>query len=159
MQMKILEALRIYQGGKLDLVRALLLGVPVLLFIGWRLSSGVYGSERILQEIESGIVGDYREGLYAQHGLLGDGSGGSDGAEGFPYEELENLDVVFKNVSMAAPLLSWSAKESVGVRFDYELIQNGTVKDSRRKVYKLAGRSPSIYIRDCSPLTYYLQYL
>ena len=160
MQTKILEAMRIYHGDKFDLGGVLLWGIPVLLFIVWRLSSGgVYGSELILQEIENRIIDDHRQALYARYGLLGEGSAGDESAAAFPYEELENLKVVFKNVSMAGPLLSWGAKETVGVRFDYELIQNGAVKDSRRKVYKLVGRRPGIYIWDCSPLTYYLQYL
>ena len=45
-----LEAIHIYENGKFHAVRAAVVGVPLLLFLLWRLSShGVYDAEGVMR--------------------------------------------------------------------------------------------------------------
>ena len=68
MLMKGLEALRIVNNGKLDAMRLLMYGVPLLLFLAWRIAgTGVSDSERITRLLKEEIINDYKEGLYKEY--------------------------------------------------------------------------------------------
>ncbi len=157
---KTLEALRLVHNGKVDIWRVALFGVPLLLFLLWRLSGdGVSDSERILRNLEEEIVNEYKEALYKEYGFYEKDVQDNPKAKDFPGEELQYLDVTFRNVSFSAPLLSFSATEQVGIHFDYQLRRDGLVKEAKDGVYMMVKRKGGLSFWECDPFTYYLQYL
>ena len=156
----LLESTRIYHDGQLDLMRAILFGFPVLLFIMWRLSShGVIGADDVMRTIEQEIINDYRTALYREYGLYEDDVPGSGGAAQFPAHALEGLEVRFDNVAMSGSLFSVSANDEIGVRFDYRLLQDGVTKKHEENVYRCTRRLSRTSVWECGMVSYYLKYL
>lgn len=159
MLMKGLEALRIVNNGKLDTMRLLMYGVPLLLFLAWRIAgTGVSDSERITRLLKEEIINDYKEGLYKEYGFYEKDIVDNPKAKDFPSEELLYLDVSISNVSFSAPLFSFSATEQVGIRFDYRLTRDGLVKQQDKEVYMLVHRKGGVSFWPSGAFTYYLQY-
>ena len=137
-----------------------MVAIPILLFIIWRIVTlGVYDSEHILRELEQHLIDDYRQSLYSQYGMYNQNAAESELAKKFPSEELADLEVSLHNVSMSAPLFSWSAKENVGIRFDYQLHKEGVVKQQKAKVYMIVDRQITLKFWQGNAFSYYLQYL
>jgi len=134
----LLESTRIYRDGQLDVMRAILFGIPVILFLLWRLSSqGVIGADEVMRTIEKEIIFDYRTALYREYGLYENDVPDAIKAAQFPAHELEGLEV----------------------RFDYKLLQDGVTKDHKENVYRCTRRLSRTSVWDCGMVSYYLKYL
>ena len=156
---KTLEALRFTNNGKLDVWRIAMFGVPLALFLLWRLSGdGVSDSDRILKLLEEEIINNYKQALYKEYGFYENDIADNPKAKDFPHEELLYLDVTFRNVSFAAPLLSFSATEQVSMHYDYQLRRDGIIKEQDKGVYTLVKRHGGINFWPGDPFTHYLQY-
>lgn len=173
------------EDGKLRWGRILVAAVLFILFLAWRVSTqSVFGSDRILASIREELIDDYRQsvlkktGYYGEeiaqkaraeestedmdfdslyYGDSGEGSGAEPG-ETPAWQQLRDMEVEFSNVSMSAPLLSWSANEDVIVRFDYTLRANGEVQVQEVKQYRWVERKRGMTIWDSGPVRYYLNY-
>lgn len=160
MMNQVLEATGICQNGRVDKGRLLLVGVPFVLFVLWRLSShGVSGADEVLQTIERDIVAEFREALYRKHGFLGKEAPDLVRDAAFPADELEGLAVRFSNVSMSGSLFSWSASDKIGVRFDYDIAKDGVVREREENVYRCTARLSRTQVWKCGAISYYLKYL
>ena len=145
--------------GKFDRMRAALLGVPLLALVLWRLASGTVGEAYVLDTIRERVLDDYREGVYAAHGMYDEDAVNNGAAANFPTEELQGLLVMLDDVSIAAPLLSVSATENVGVRFDYRILREGHTKAHGDGVYLCVDRERGVRVWSCGMVSYYLRYL
>lgn len=155
----ILQATGIYRNGTFDSLRFLLAGVPVLLFMLWRLSShGVYGADSVLRAIEQDILSEYKEERYREAGLL-DTEPDPNRTVSLVALEIDGLEVRFSNTSMSGSLFSWSGNDPIGVRFDYVIEQNGSVKASEKNVYRCTHRQTRTAVWKCDAISYYLRYL
>lgn len=121
-------------------------------FIGWRvLTLGTADTSRVLGAIEAELVDDFRQRAYAE--------AESDPNAGFAAMRLADVAVTFENVSMAAPLVSWSINEDVVVRFDYQLTSSGVVEAEGTREYRLVTRKGASNVWDSGPVQYYVKYL
>ena len=160
---EILEGLRILQDGKLNFRRIGVLALCVVVLLTLRAATtGNLGSGRVLAVLENELIDQYKYEIYKKHGLYDDNAAGKrmpvEGKD-FPYQDLEDLDVEFSNVSMSAPITSWSIQEDVVVRFDYQLKSGGVTKQSARQAYKNVPGTGNGTVRDSGPFLYYLHYL
>jgi hypothetical protein len=162
---KILEALRIYKNGKVDVGRIIITGGLFGAFVLWRIFTfGVYGSDALMSSIEEDIIADYRQAVYTKYGLYEkdpDALALSRRSAEYTSEtaELKYLDVQFTNISMAASLMRFGAQETVIVRFDYVLKADGITKESNTGVYKMVSRKGIDVIYDSDAFSYYINYL
>ncbi len=155
-----LETSGITRNGRLDGLRLLLIGVPLALFMLWRLSSqGVYGADEVLAAIERDLLMDYKTAIYKDAGLLDERPQTSGAQARVVATELEGLEVELSHVSMAGSLFSWSALDPIGVRFDYRITRHGELKQERRRVYRCTQRQTRNSLWKCDAISYYLKYL
>ena len=173
------------KDGKLRWGRVLIAIVLLILFLSWRVSTqSVFGSDAILAAIREELIDDYRQSVLKKAGYYGDEiaraakqaeaateadldfdslyyedeeDAGADEAPA-AWQQLRDMEVEFSNVSMSAPLFSWSSKEDVVVRFDYVLRANGGVQVQKQKQYRLVERKFGISIWDSGPVRYYMNY-
>lgn len=156
----VLETSGITRNGKLDMLRLLLIGVPLALFMLWRLSShGVYGADEVLAAIERDLLMDYKTAIYKDAGLMDEQPRTSTAQARVVATELEGLEIELSNVSMAGSLFSWSALDPIGVRFDYRITRHGELKQERRKVYRCTQRQTRSSLWECDAISYYMKYL
>lgn len=160
---EVLEGLKFIQDGKINFRR---IGVVTLCIVGLLMlriaTTGNVGSGRVLAHLERELINDYKIEIYKKHGYYDErpiGTGLPQQDKIFPAEDFQDLDVEFSNVSMSAPITSWSIQEEVIVRFDYVLKSAGESKQHGRKVYKAVPGSGNSPIRNSGPFLYYLHYL
>ena len=156
----LLEATGIYADGRLDKIRLLVAGLPIALFVLWRLSSqGVYGADEVLKAIERDLLMEYKSQRYREAGLL-DSEPASNSDESYVVaQELHGLEVRLSNISMSGSLFSWSGNDPIGVRFDYVIESNGDIKARDRNVYRCTHRQTRTSLWECGAINYYLKYL
>ncbi len=158
MIIRFLEASGLYRNGRLDTLRLLLAGLPLVLFMLWRLSShGVYGADQILRALERELLLEYKAAQYEKGDQPEFGYAVTE--DGRPLAlELDELEVRFTNVSMSGSLFSWSANDPVGIRFDYTIERQGLVKASARNVYRCTHRQSRTSFWECGLVSYYMKY-
>lgn len=155
----VLNATGIYSNGRFDGMRLLLCGVPIILFMLWRLSAqGVSGADEALRALERELIADYKTEQYHRAGLLDD-SGPVDSTRPFVDLGLDGLTVRLSDVSMSGSLFSWSIDDPIGIRFDYEILRNGERLAGERGVYRCTHRKTRSNFWDCGAVSYYLKYL
>ena len=150
-------ALDVIRNGRINGRTGMILLGALVVFVAWRVfTPGVTGAERIMAAIEEDLVDDFRQELYT-----GDGSerGGDSGLTFSNAQRLADVSVAFENVSMAAPIFSWSANEDVEVRFDYQLTAQGTVERSGRREHRRVTRGGASNVWPSAAVHYYLNYL
>lgn len=156
MLVKIFENLRIINNGKVDLLRLFFIAIPVLAFFLWRTATlGITDSEQVLSIIKTEIANQYKEKLYKEYELLDKNTNPRD----FPFLKLKDIEVELGNVSIAASLLSWSAKEDIDVKFDYILRANGEIIEENQNVYLFISRKAGAVIWPSGPIRHYLKYI
>lgn len=147
-------------GKKLDKASLVIIVTVIIVLIALRVFTGsVFDSRRVLKSIERELIAEYTQSVYAQRDdndlveYTGDGSGMSQ------YVKLNNLEIELTNISMSAPLYSWSAKENVGVCFDYEISTDEGIVESEKRIYKKVTREKGYHVWDSNVFFYYMTYI
>ena len=109
-------------------------------FFGWRLvGGGTHGKDDILSAIEAEYVEQYRYKLY-EKATAEDKIKDSVIPSEYWQKMGGDIEVRFDNVSVAAPLLRWSAHEDVIINFDYKLIHDGETVNRENDRYLRVDR-------------------
>ena len=144
------------RSWKDDPTSTLVVAGLAVVFIGWRLiGDGTHGKEDILSAIEAEYVEDYRYRLY-EKAKAADKINDHVMPSEYWQKMGADIDVTFENVSVAAPLLSWSAKEDVIINFDYTLTNNGETVHREKDRYLRVNR-PGNLTYPSGPIAFYLK--
>jgi len=156
---QLLKSSPLYKKGKLDWTQLLILVIPLVIFLSWRIFTlGIVDSESLITNLEHHLIDSYKEKLYSQYGMYDANAAESGNAKHFPSEELIDLEVLVNNVAMSSSLFSWSIKEDVGIRFDYQISKDGIIKEQDTKVHLLVTRRYGPIFRSSNPVIHLLQY-
>ena len=125
-------------------------------FFAWRLfGDGTHGKDELLAVIKDEYVVDYRYSLY-EKAKAEDKIKDSVVPSEYWQQMSADIDVAFDNVSIAAPLLSWSANEDVIINFDYKLTHDGETVASEKDRYLRIDR-PGNITYPSGPIAYYIK--
>ena len=139
-----------------DPTTTLIIAGIVAIFFGWRLfGGGTFGKEDILAAIEQEYIEEYRYSLYEKAKAEDEVEGNIEPSEYWRQMGGE-IDVSFKNVAVAAPLLSWKANEEVIINFDYKLTHNGETVNSEEDRYLRVSR-PGNITYPSGPIAFYVK--
>ena len=123
------------------------------------LTFGVWDSERVLSFIKSQEIESYRSAVYKRYGLMGKEFAEEPLPAGEALDEIQDMRVELSNVSMSASLFSFSAQDTVVVRYSYRLSAGGEVRRNEEGKYVKVTRKGGYHSWNSFALDYYLNYL
>ena len=129
----------------------------------WRVSSiGTDATGRIDSMLRTEIENQYKHTIYKKFGMYdeqrSEKRSDQNTPKNFPHEDITNLKVTINNLSISAPIWTFSATEDIVARFDYKLTADGITKQEANDVYlRVPGRGSKLI--DSQAFMYYLHYL